>query len=93
MEFWRQKKKNKEEKDREKYNQRNGYASEEIERLRAEGRWMNAELSEKGQRLGQAKERIKESRCNREYERCMTEEIAKYLGRKSRRERKMMVRF
>jgi hypothetical protein len=36
---------------------------------------------------------IKESRCNREYERCMTEEIAKYLGRKSRRERKMMVRF
>jgi hypothetical protein len=47
MEFWRQKKKNKEEKDREKYNQRNGYASEEIERLRAEGRWMNAELSEK----------------------------------------------
>jgi hypothetical protein len=35
------------------------------ERLRAEGRWMNAELSE---------------RYNREYERCMTEEIPDYLG-------------
>jgi hypothetical protein len=32
---------------REKYYQMNGYASEEVERLRAKGRWMNAELSEK----------------------------------------------
>jgi hypothetical protein len=27
--------------------QRNRYASEEVERLRAKGRWMNVELSEK----------------------------------------------
>jgi hypothetical protein len=39
------------------------------------------------------RERIKESRCNREYERCMTEEIPEYLGRESARERKMMARF
>jgi hypothetical protein len=39
------------------------------------------------------RERIKESRCNREYERCMTEEIPEYLGRESARERKMMGRF
>jgi hypothetical protein len=27
--------------------QRNGYASEEVERLTAKGRWMNVELSER----------------------------------------------
>jgi hypothetical protein len=32
---------------REKYYRRNGYASEEGERLRAKGRWMNVELSER----------------------------------------------
>jgi hypothetical protein len=31
----------------EKYYQRNGYANEEVERLRAKGRWMNVELSER----------------------------------------------
>jgi hypothetical protein len=36
------------------------------------------------------KERIKESRYNRKYERRMTEEIPKYLGRESAKERKMM---
>jgi hypothetical protein len=36
------------------------------------------------------RERIKESKYNREYERCMTEEIPEYLGRESARERKMM---
>jgi hypothetical protein len=54
-ECWREKKKNKEQKERETYYQRNGYTSEEVER-RAKGR--------------QKKERIKESRYNREYERC-----------------------
>jgi hypothetical protein len=39
--------KNKDKKGREKYYQRNGNASEEVERLRAKGRWMNAELSER----------------------------------------------
>jgi hypothetical protein len=29
--------------------QRNGYVSEEMERLRAKGRWMNVELSERDQ--------------------------------------------
>jgi hypothetical protein len=39
------------------------------------------------------RENIKESRYNREYERCMTEEIPEYLGRETSRERKMMGRF
>jgi hypothetical protein len=34
-------------KEKEKYYQRNGYASEKVERLRAKGRWMNVELSER----------------------------------------------
>jgi hypothetical protein len=36
-----------EKKVRKKFYQRNGYASEEAERLRAKGRWMNVELSER----------------------------------------------
>ncbi|KAJ3628409.1 hypothetical protein MTP99_015713 [Tenebrio molitor] len=41
-------KKHEEEGEREKYYQRNGYASEEVERLiRAKGRWVNIELSER----------------------------------------------
>jgi hypothetical protein len=44
----------------------NGYASEEVERLRAKGRWVNAELSEKDKDTDklERKERIKESRYN-----------------------------
>jgi hypothetical protein len=38
-------------------------------------------------------EKIKESRYNREYKRCMTEEIPEYLGRESVKERKMMARY
>jgi hypothetical protein len=74
---WREKKKNKEKKNREKYYQKNGYASEEVERLRAKGRWMNVELSERDKDTDkqERRERIKESRYNRKYERCMTEEI------------------
>jgi hypothetical protein len=74
--------KNKDKKGREKYYQRNGNASEEVERLRAKGRWMNAELSEtdKDSDKQEKRERIKESRYNRMYERCMTEEILEYLG-------------
>jgi hypothetical protein len=41
------KKKNKEKKKREKYYRRNGYVSEDVERLRAKGRWMNVELNER----------------------------------------------
>jgi hypothetical protein len=56
-----------------------------VERLRAKGRWMNVVLSErdKDTEKQERKERIKESRHNRKYERCMAEEIVEYLGRES----------
>jgi hypothetical protein len=46
-----------------------------VERLRAKGRWMNVELDERDKDANkqERRERIKESRYNRE--RCMTEEI------------------
>jgi hypothetical protein len=52
---------------------------------------MHVELSERDKATDKQKrrERIKESRYNRERERCMTEEIPKYLGRESARESKM----
>jgi hypothetical protein len=71
------KEKNMEKKESEKYYQRNGYASKEVERLRVKGRWMNVELSERDKDTDkqERRERIKETRYNREYERCITEEI------------------
>jgi hypothetical protein len=56
---------------------------------------MNAELSERDKDTDkhERRERIKESRYNREYERCMTEETPEYLGKESARERKMRARF
>jgi hypothetical protein len=94
-ECYREKKKNADEKEREKYCRRNGYAREEVERMRAEGRWMCAELSERDRDTDkqERRERIKEARYNREYERCVTEEVPVYLGRESTKERKMMARF
>jgi hypothetical protein len=43
---------------------------------------MNVELSERDKDTDkqERRERIKESRYKREYERCMTKEIPKYLG-------------
>jgi hypothetical protein len=66
-----------------------------VERLRAKGRMMNVELSERDKDIDkqEIREKIKESRYNREYKRCMTEEIPEYLGKKSAKERKMMARF
>jgi hypothetical protein len=66
-----------------------------VESLRAKGRWMNVELSERDKDTDkqERRERIKESRYNREYETCMTEEIPEYLWRESPKERKMMARF
>jgi uncharacterized LabA/DUF88 family protein len=92
-EWWREKKKNTEKKEGEKYYQRNEYAREEVERLRAKGRWMNVELSErnKDRDKQERRERIKESRYNKEYERWMTEEIPEYLGRESARERRRIL--
>jgi hypothetical protein len=66
-----------------------------VERLRAKGRWMNVELNERDKNTDKQgrRERTKESRHNRKYERCMTEEIPEYLGRKSAKEKKVMARF
>jgi hypothetical protein len=66
----RKEKKNTAKKEREKYYQRNGYESEEVERLRAKERWMNEELSERDKDKQERRERIKESRYNRKHERC-----------------------
>jgi hypothetical protein len=41
-ECYREDKKNADEKEREKYHRRNGYANEEVERMRAEERMMRA---------------------------------------------------
>jgi hypothetical protein len=89
------KEKNAEKKGREKYYQRNGYASEEVEILRVKGRWMTVQLCERDKDTDkrERRERTQESRYNRKYERCMTQEIQEYLGRESPKERKMMVRF
>jgi hypothetical protein len=40
-----------------------------------------------------SKKEGRESRYNRGYERCMTEDVPVYLGRESAKERKMMARF
>ncbi|KAH0821370.1 hypothetical protein GEV33_001421 [Tenebrio molitor] len=82
--------KNTEKKEREKYYQRNGYASEEVERLRAKGRWMNVELSERDKDTDKQERReiIKEFRYNRKYERRMTVEIPEYIPGKRECKRK-----
>jgi hypothetical protein len=48
------------------------YASEDVETLRAKGRWMNVELSKRDEDTDKQERR---ERYNRKYERCMTEEI------------------
>jgi hypothetical protein len=88
----RRKKKNTETKGREKYYQRNWHASEEVEWLGGNGRWMIVELSERDKdrqaRKKERRERIKEFGYNREYERCMTEEIPEYLGERVQKKEK-----
>jgi hypothetical protein len=66
-----------------------------VERLRAKGRWINVELSERDKDTDkqERRERIKESRYNRQYEMCLTEKIPQYLRRESATERKTMTRF
>ncbi|KAJ3621510.1 hypothetical protein MTP99_003633 [Tenebrio molitor] len=56
---------------------------------------MNIELSERDKDTDkqERRERMKESRYNRKYERCVTEEIPEYLWRENTKERKMMTRF
>jgi hypothetical protein len=55
---------------------------------------MNLRLSERGKDTGKQERReiIKESRYNRKYEGCLTEEVPEYLGRGAK-EGKMMARF
>ncbi|KAJ3621434.1 hypothetical protein MTP99_003564 [Tenebrio molitor] len=66
-ECWREKKK----KTRRRRKARNGYASKEVERLRAKGGWMNGKLSERDKDTDKhaRRYRIKESRYRRKYER------------------------
>ncbi|KAJ3631099.1 hypothetical protein MTP99_012249 [Tenebrio molitor] len=73
----------KEKKTRRKRRERNGYGSEEVERLRTKGRWMNVDLSERDKDTDkrERRERMKKSRYYRECERCTTEEIPEYLRR------------
>jgi hypothetical protein len=51
-----------------------------------------AELSERGRDTDkqEKRERIRESRYIRKYERCMAEDVKVYLGRESAKGRKMM---
>jgi hypothetical protein len=81
--------------EREKYYQRNGYASEGVERLRTKERWMNVELSErdkdtdKQERMERKKgenQRIQTDTTGR-----MTEEYD--IGKSRERECKIMARF
>jgi hypothetical protein len=53
--------------------------------MRAEGRWMSVELSERDKDTDKQERReiIRESTYNREYERCMTEDVPVNLGRES----------
>jgi hypothetical protein len=46
-ECYREKKKSADVKERKNYCRRKGYAGEEVERMRAEGKWMSAEMSER----------------------------------------------
>jgi hypothetical protein len=51
-----------------------------VEKLKAKGRWMNVELSERDKDTDKQarRETITEAIYNRKYERCMTEEIPEY---------------
>jgi hypothetical protein len=84
----REKKKNTEKKERYKYYQRNGYASEEVERLRTKGRWMNVQLSERDKDTDKQEwwERVKETSTTGSMR-------GAWQRRESAKERKMMARF
>jgi hypothetical protein len=64
---WREKKKNKEKKERrENYYQRNGYSSEDVKRLRAEGRWKNVKLSERDKESATERKMMARFKCGNE---------------------------
>jgi hypothetical protein len=68
---------------REAYFERNGYAGAEIERMRERGRVMTDELVQRDRdvQVQERRTRIRESRYNGKYEKIITEELPKYLGR------------
>ncbi|KAH0810075.1 hypothetical protein GEV33_012716 [Tenebrio molitor] len=82
-------------KEREAYFERNGYAGAEIERMREGGRAMTYELVQRDRdvQVQERRTRIRESRYNEKYEKIITEELPKYLGRESRKERVIIARF
>jgi hypothetical protein len=49
-------------KEKEHGEEKNGHASEKVERLRAKGRWMNVELSERDKDTKSKKERKERER-------------------------------
>ncbi|KAH0822551.1 hypothetical protein GEV33_000240 [Tenebrio molitor] len=63
------------------------------EKRKEHGKEKRVELSERDKNTDkqERRERIKESRYNRKYERCLPEEILQYLGRESAKERMMMI--
>jgi hypothetical protein len=83
-----------EKKKTEKYHQWNGNASEEVERLRAKGRWMNVELSKRDKDTDEQgrRERIKESRYKGVWE-VYDRGNSGVPGERECKERKMMARF
>jgi hypothetical protein len=82
-------------KEREAYFERNGYVGAEIERMREGGRAMTDELVQRDRdvQVQERRTRIRESRYNGKYEKIITEELPKYLGRESRKERVTIARF
>ncbi|KAH0816691.1 hypothetical protein GEV33_006099 [Tenebrio molitor] len=77
-------------KEREAYFERNGYAGAE-----QGGRAMTDELVQRDRdvQVQERRTRIRESRYNGKYEKIITEELPKYLGRESRKERVIIARF
>lgn len=98
LECWRERNKKKEGgiwNDREQYYKRNGYASEEVERIRGSGYVLTEELKmrDRDVEMQERLERIRESRYHRNYEKLMTKERPKYLERENAKERRMVARF
>jgi hypothetical protein len=58
FECYKEKKKSADVKEREKYCRRNGYVSEEVEKMRVEGRWMSGSEKDKDTDKQERRERI-----------------------------------
>ncbi|KAK4879041.1 hypothetical protein RN001_007187 [Aquatica leii] len=83
---------------REEYYKRNGYASEEVERLREEGVGTREEIIRRDRDIEKQERwtKIKESRYNRNYKDIKDEGVPEYLKDsviKSNKKKKMVARF